>query len=450
MSPFTAFLLIGGIVAGVRRLVQQRSSDRSWAEATSSLGLNWTGYTSLQGQIEGVPVSVDLVQRDRGNLRLNFTRVRAKAPTAATLLTIRGEDTWTMVQRFVGSGDVLVHDDDFDQRVHIQGDPAQIVSLLNADVRRLLIAFVENHEGSLEAGELCLEIEGIVNNALQLESAVDAIRTLATALDVPPWEVEERLSHNATHEVLARVRGRNFSLLVERAPRSELTLSAARKLLDDQDPGLRVAAARVLRDDASFEAMARLVRSSKRTELREEALSLLLEQWSYEQCAPVVAAALRTGRPSLRIIALEAKVTNRDRSHADLVARCAGMDDEALAETAARALGLLGDASHEPALTALLTHRSDAVKLAATRSLGRLGTVAAVEPLLPLTTGLRTAGFLKEAARDAIRRIQARVGRVDAGRLTLVDEHEAAGGLSVASEGGELSIAAESEKPKEP
>lgn len=440
MSPFAMFMLLGGLAVGARRFLPKVRSERRWVEATSSLGLKWTGYTSLHGEIDGLRISVDLVRRTKGKLELDYTRVRAKAPTAATLLTIRGEDTWTMMQRFVGAGDVLVHDDDFDRRVHVQGDPAQVVSLLNADVRRLLVAFVENHEGSLEAGELCLEMKGIVSSRLQLESAVDAIRTLKTALDVHAWMIEERLAHNATHEVLAQVRRRNFSLLVERAPDVDLTRATATKLLDDADPVLRLAAARVLRDDMAFDAMSRLVRSTASTEHREAALAFLLEHWPYERCVPAVVAALRTGRPTLRIIAIEALVTNRDRSHLNLLARCSGMDDGALAEVATRSLGLLGDASYEPVMLDRLDHRSDAVKLAAIRSLGRLGSVAAVEPLLPLTTGLRTTGFIKEAARDAIRRIQARAGPVDSGRLSLVDEHESAGGLSVASESGSLAM----------
>jgi hypothetical protein len=77
------------------------------------------------------------------------------------------------------------------------------------------------------------------------------------------------------------------------------------------------------------------------------------------------------------------------------------------------------------------------VKRAAAAALGLVGTVRAVEPLLQLAQE-----SLGETARDAVRRIQARLGgEAEAGRLSVAAQDAAAGGLSIASAGGELSVA---------
>ena len=78
-------------------------------------------------------------------------------------------------------------------------------------------------------------------------------------------------------------------------------------------------------------------------------------------------------------------------------------------------------------------------KITAVQALGAVGTVRAVEPLLPLTEGLLNDSNLKRVARQAVQAIQARLGDVSAGSLSLVDRGAAAGGLTVSGEAGALS-----------
>ena len=78
-----------------------------------------------------------------------------------------------------------------------------------------------------------------------------------------------------------------------------------------------------------------------------------------------------------------------------------------LAQAVVKALGEREDPRCEPVLLKLLAHSDGAVRRTAAVSLGLVGTIRAVEPLLPLTQGLLTDGELKRAAFDSIRRIQA-------------------------------------------
>lgn len=88
------------------------------------------------------------------------------------------------------------------------------------------------------------------------------------------------------------------------------------------------------------------------------------------------------------------------------------------------------DPASEPLVIPLLGHAEVAVRLAAIATLARIGSVAAVEPLLPHTEPL-LGGAVKAAAVDAVAAIQARLGGAEAGRVTLV----------APGAGGELSVA---------
>jgi HEAT repeat protein len=108
--------------------------------------------------------------------------------------------------------------------------------------------------------------------------------------------------------------------------------------------------------------------------------------------------------------------------------------DPALAEALATALGQLGDTRVEDELLRLMSRDSIRVKRSAAAALGNVGTARAVEPLLLITS-------FPETARNAIRRIQARLEDAEAGRLSVAAQEPPVGGLSVALEEGALSVA---------
>ena len=72
------------------------------------------------------------------------------------------------------------------------------------------------------------------------------------------------------------------------------------------------------------------------------------------------------------------------------------------------------------------------------RALGVIGTIGAVEALHALAQ--RSRGAVGDAARDAIRAIQAKLGPVDGGRISLATTDDLEGALSAAG-GGELAVA---------
>ena len=93
---------------------------------------------------------------------------------------------------------------------------------------------------------------------------------------------------------------------------------------------------------------------------------------------------------------------------------------------------------------ALLKSTDQGIRRAATKTLGEIGTVAAVASLLPLSQGVLGDAEVRTAALGAIRAIQARQSGAGAGQLTLNDTAVAEEGrLDLVTTGGELAIASE-------
>lgn len=172
------------------------------------------------------------------------------------------------------------------------------------------------------------------------------------------------------------------------------------------------------------------------------AIGALADQGPPERVGPLLEAALAAPSVRVRVAAIDAMA--RVGHRAGLPALCelafAARHDEVAAATA-RALGTLGDAHAEAALLGLLESGSSEVKVAAARTLGGLGTVRAVEPLLLHTEGFFAAADVRQAALDAVARIQQRLGPAEAGRLSIAAVADADGALSMARNGGALSLA---------
>lgn len=97
----------------------------------------------------------------------------------------------------------------------------------------------------------------------------------------------------------------------------------------------------------------------------------------------------------------------------------------------------------ERGLLALFGEARGDAKRPIVEALGRIGTRAAVEALLPHASGLFVRAALKQAVRAAIAEIEGRAG-ADRGRLSVVPFTELAGALGIAGEEGGLAVLDES------
>jgi len=174
-------------------------------------------------------------------------------------------------------------------------------------------------------------------------------------------------------------------------------------------------------------------------ELQAQALQFLLALYGYPACTNTVSQALASGVDLTKIVAVSAIREAKDVSFLDRLAELSESVGDALAETIAKTLGHLGDVRAEPPLLRLLGSGSESVWRAAAEALGKVGTIRAVESLYPLTERMLSLG-LETTAREAIARIQARLGDAEAGQLSLHAHAPAEGGVSIAQEAGGPSL----------
>jgi HEAT repeat protein len=154
--------------------------------------------------------------------------------------------------------------------------------------------------------------------------------------------------------------------------------------------------------------------------------------------------------PELTVAALAVIGWSDDATLREAVLSCARSEHDSVRAEAARVLGRLAHPQAEPILIQLLSDAASDVQHASAEALGLFGSVAAVEPLLPLAETL-VRPRLRQAARGAIGRIQSRLGDVEAGRLSLSDPRDLAGAVDVVDTSalrvGEVSLAEEPVAP---
>jgi HEAT repeat protein len=299
-----------------------------------------------------------------------------------------------VVRKAVSGEDVLLGDAEFDAGAHVEGPEDQVLAALREPARRAVLPLLTGHRATVKDGVLRVELHGVVDGELvrrMLAGMAETARALCVA------SVPEALADGARVDPNPEVRLRSLQVLLRTWREHEAAKRAAHAAIIDANPRARLAAARLLADEQAAVALRQLADDATvPAEVRVGALETLLEL-----------------RPDFLAEALRGWAA-----------------DEELAETAARAFGTLGDSRAEPVLLGLLSHPRPAAREAAVLSLGQVGTIRAVEPL----TALAASGPLRAAAREAIRRVQARLGDAEAGRLSVAPERGAAGAVSLPAE----------------
>ncbi|HYV50027.1 MAG TPA: HEAT repeat domain-containing protein [Myxococcaceae bacterium] len=428
------------IVFSIAKAIDQRSkATTAWKLAAEELGLehtpgNWVQRPSMCGQVGGLFVEVKEAQANKSTHTVYTVRLPAPIPED---LKLSAETFLTQVSAQLGKGDLQTGDEPFDAAVSIRGEDAEVLARLTQPARRALQSLIERG-AKLESGRLELALKSQATEAIEILSAVKELVGAARLFHLDWISVPEALARNAAEDPEAQVRLRNLSMLFRDHPRTELARKAAAKALEDPEPAVRLRAAEFIPGTAASAVLKALVGSDEEPWVRVEALRILSRQCPYAEIADLVALALRAHEEEeMRQEAVRAIARGGDHSKVDALVAMVDGSPPMLAEALAEAFGQLGSPRAEEALLRLLTHASDGVRILAAQALGKIGTVRAVEPLLPLTRGL-LGGELQESARDAVRRIQGRLGDVEAGALAVVDDQ--GGALSLPAEEGAVAV----------
>jgi hypothetical protein len=436
--------LVGVTVAFVVASVQRSKRDdvRGWMDAAQQLGFAAAGGQadrSMQGVLDGVPMQATFQSAAPGTqeARSSLTFLAGGQGLLPRSLTLR-EDS---VFRSSAEQDLELGDDAFDEKVVLPTLDAHACAALSHAARQRVRQLLELH-AEVYQGTLIWRMGG--QSDAGAPWLIDVFKFLAGTvrlLSVPPESLHERLAHNAVNDPVAGVRLQNLRFLADTATGTSTAFLAgtARALLEDPDIAVRVLAARHAGRAGQPVLQAIIGDAGQTLEFRVDALRALGEAGILdpEQLRPLLAAS----EPALVCTALSLIGSGRLEALAPQVIGCLGSEQERVRAAAAEALGRLPAALAEPALIERLSDGSADVKLASAESLGRIGSVRAVEPLLALTEGLGRAQ-LRQAARAAIGSIQSRLGSVEAGSLSLAEEHQLAGALDLATAPAALRVGA--------
>ncbi len=328
------------------------------------------------------------------------------------------------------SADLLTGDTDFDDAVQVQGDPTILAALLDPPIRfrvRKLIAW----DGGLRNGQLTWQafFTPVVG---QVPRVLGELVGLADLLTAPRGGICERLARNAREDLNSGVRLWNLTLLHQHFGGRPEAKEASRGLLADASPWVRLAAARFLPDEGSPVLRALLVDPRAPDYAAAEAAALLGARLPVAEAGPLLIATLKKRPGETRRQAIQELGRLK---HAPAVGPlCVLLDrsDPRAAAAAADALGSIGDPKAAPRLLDAVRQDAAELRIAAARALGVVGTVQTVEPLLELIDA-KIDGESRQALREAVNAIQARLAGAEAGQLSMAVTAAEAGRLSLAT-----------------
>lgn len=354
-----------------------------------------------------------------------------------------------------GAGDtddrVVIGHDRFDRLAVVRGPPVLAFAALTPRVRAALIPILRVG-GRVSGGTIELTRQAHPWTPQDVRAHFSALYEAGHPMQELGLDPVDGIHQTIRHDEEAGVAGNALHAV---ATSDEVPPDRRRAILEEglDSPHLRVRllAAHHLQEG---ETLRRLACTAEDAEVRQAGLRALRASWAAPYLQSALAELLDDPRTEARVDGIGAAILADPAVAASLVddyhrgclnasavrlgARTAWYDWlDALLERA-------GDHVDPAALAPMLAYPVERVVISACEALGRCGTIQHVEALTEVE---RRAGVLSktdDAARAAIRRIQARSGNVAGGRLSMAADPET-GGLSRAddtAEGG-LSLAEE-------
>jgi hypothetical protein len=276
-----------------------------------------------------------------------------------------------------------------------------------------------------------------------LRQTIDALVDFVTGLPIADTDLVPTLLGNAASEPSGLIRRRILEALASSNPEPALLDQAIARASRDEDPGVRIWAAKQVGGDGGLGAMGEIAKNPQvGFTLRLEAVRHLLETWPTERIWPALELAYQLCDRSDRPTVLTAMLDTRDPVLLGYFAKALKGWDPLPSVDAIFQLGSCGQPFVENALLDLLADERLPLRSAALQALGASGT----RRVLPLLFDLTADERLHDAAEAAILRIQVREQIGDAGQLSLASADARAGAVSLAEQPGALALVG---KPKD-
>jgi len=400
-------------VAWIAALSRRAAQQASWAKVAEQRRLrfvaaSWPTPARIEGSIDDLSVTIQTFSTGGGKNRRTFTRAVVRGATIPASLKLSAEGFGTSIAKALGGQDITTGDARFDSRIRVQGGEALCRAALSGEARDAAVAAASAARFEVSDGAVSVAYRGIITDGVALDGLLSLTLTLARALAVAPPEPLTGLVMRIQEDPDENVRRVALETLIthySQEPRVQQLLSA---LVEGSKFQLAILSAIAL-SSGGERVLSRAVQSAK------------------------VDAALR-------VRALRAWSRREPEAAAQWLGSAQWL--QAPAELAAAACGLaeslLGQAA-EPMLLKILSREEESLQLAAVQALGSVGTINAVEKLLPFSNRI-IRGDLGNVAKASIQQIQSRAVGADAGQLSMASgPATGGGGLSAVEPAGGLS-----------
>ena len=359
------------------------------------------------------PSTADGTPRGPRITAVRGTRIVLEAPEQLPgSFALRAEGFGSTVQKALGHAELEIGDPAFDRRFRIDGLPSTVCAVLDAKTRVALTALADRVSFQIRAGELQVDVPGLVSTEAETARVLEEVLRLGRLL--PRHEdLTVALVDNARSDPERAVRMQCVRLLVREHLAHPATRPALEVCCGDEWMEIRLCAALALGTDG-YRTLDDVAAAS--TDDRFSAAAVV-----------GLGAALPPHRAQKWL--LEALKEGRVGTAAACVAR----------------LGETGGAGVEDTLLSILSRdrpHEEALRVTTAEALRRVGSAAAVLPLREMAEGAAVDWRLRRASREAIAEIQSRLGRASPGQLSLAVAET--GQVSLAkAETGSVSLDAE-------
>ena len=418
-----AFLVIGIIGFLAYSFSTKNKEDEFFQEVATSLRLTYDkgGFwdpARITGSIDGCTIEIRKINRNKKDFFETTARKGAEIPS---YINIGRETGFTKMQRMMGIKDIETGDPDFDDEIQLQAIyPQSLVAMLDDQTRKAILILASQ-------SEFFNVINSAVTAAVQkkMDSAPLTVVGLAkyvVAVTVALANTEslvERFSKNIESDPLPRVRINNIRALTSHSTDKAAIDIILKKALDNSCLDVQVEAAKYLGKEGLEHLVHLLVSrgNNLKSYLLIDIVKILTEK-RFTKSIPVLQQLYPHQGNEIR-------------------------------KNILRAFAVFGDTSlHSFLLVELEKNNPDFLEVLID-ALGTCGEVDAVEKLYVIGND-RFNPFFRSRVKDAIARIQSRLGKVEKGWLSVSQLQEADGALSMADMAGEgaLSTPLNTEKDK--
>lgn len=308
------------------------------------------------------------------------TRIEIKLLTAPELVDVR-----VRPQGSGAAGDITAGDPGFDDAFILEGPELNLRALLDSNTRRHMRAVSAAGRLEIAPGR----IEAVISRDGQLSKILPGLLDVARRLS-KPIDLQRTLVENVKGDFESGARLQSLLFLVRELPAYPGTKEAIRAACSDWSTPVRLHAAKALGAQGR-KILLELAHRLEDDEVSAEAVSTLDRDMPVDQARSFLNRAVSLGRPRTALAYVQV------------------LAEDLLIET--------------------LGHESADIRVAAANALGEKGSAAAVLPLQEAGERFPLDRKLRHATRQAIAEIQSRA------------EGASPGQLSLATEGGQLSLA---------